>query len=530
MLSLRSFALRNFRSFAHSGPIDLARLTILVGKNSSGKSSIARFLPLLRQSMETRTSQPFLWYGDAVDFGSFSETRRQGADRIGIDFSFGPFDPAREDQTFPGLAAFPFPLGSKNMDVRLEVAQEKDFHYIQRVELKVRGATIHITQEHSGRVSEVFCNDQDLLTTTSLSYSATPSTLIPRLECETNDRSNENLIPRLATSFRNQIWWREKAESIAFQRFYKRIHDISGLELGSHRLANTVSRIRSPNTKDFIQELNQAAHDDSWPRVLAIKASSVAELLSDGALRELQALRILSLLPEALYSVQIALSEVARGTSYVGPFRATASRFTRKQALAVDRIDHRGANLLPFISGQSKKDLKNLKRWIRESLEIDISVASDHGHSWLTIAEDQTHKGMKLADVGFGYSQVLPLAVQLWNDAEDPRGARGRAGSVTVIEQPELHLHPDMQARTARMVSSMLSQNENSHAIIETHSEAFINEVGRQVRSRRLRAEDVQILLVNRPEPVAPAQISKAHFDDDGHLTNWPFGFLSPGV
>ncbi|TQQ21711.1 AAA family ATPase, partial [Vibrio cholerae] len=52
---LRSIRVRNFRSFSNSDKnsfIEIKPLTVLLGKNSSGKSSFLRTFPLLRQSVE----------------------------------------------------------------------------------------------------------------------------------------------------------------------------------------------------------------------------------------------------------------------------------------------------------------------------------------------------------------------------------------------------------------------------------------------------------------------------------------------
>lgn len=77
---MTAIRLQSFRSLLDTGFIDLRPLTILVGRNSSGKSSFLRFLPLLRQSVEARTTGPIQWYGDYVDFGGFKETRSTFSD------------------------------------------------------------------------------------------------------------------------------------------------------------------------------------------------------------------------------------------------------------------------------------------------------------------------------------------------------------------------------------------------------------------------------------------------------------------
>ena len=88
---LQSIRLRNLRSFAdddHSPYVDLKPLTVLIGKNSSGKSSFLRSLPLLRQSVEANTTGPILWYSSYVDFGAFSEAKKFDSKKNIIYFDF----------------------------------------------------------------------------------------------------------------------------------------------------------------------------------------------------------------------------------------------------------------------------------------------------------------------------------------------------------------------------------------------------------------------------------------------------------
>lgn len=51
---LRTLSLKNFRSWEDTGLISLAPLTGLFGSNSSGKSSLVRFLLMLKQTAESR--------------------------------------------------------------------------------------------------------------------------------------------------------------------------------------------------------------------------------------------------------------------------------------------------------------------------------------------------------------------------------------------------------------------------------------------------------------------------------------------
>lgn len=67
--------IRNLRSLKDTGEVELKPLTLLVGKNSSGKSTFLRVFPLFKQTLETNTNEPILWYSSRyVDFGSFNES------------------------------------------------------------------------------------------------------------------------------------------------------------------------------------------------------------------------------------------------------------------------------------------------------------------------------------------------------------------------------------------------------------------------------------------------------------------------
>ena len=88
---IKALRLRNLRSFPNSQDasyVDLKPLTVLVGKNSSGKSSFLRSFPLLRQSVEAKTTGPILWYGSYVDFGAFSEAIKHDCNEQIIYFDF----------------------------------------------------------------------------------------------------------------------------------------------------------------------------------------------------------------------------------------------------------------------------------------------------------------------------------------------------------------------------------------------------------------------------------------------------------
>lgn len=75
VLPIQSFGCRNFRSLAErSGEIRLRPLTLLVGPNSSGKSSYLRLLALLKQTIESRDqTSPLLLNGPWTQLGAWDD-------------------------------------------------------------------------------------------------------------------------------------------------------------------------------------------------------------------------------------------------------------------------------------------------------------------------------------------------------------------------------------------------------------------------------------------------------------------------
>ncbi len=77
---LRSLELRNFKSIAH-GRVDFKALTVIVGKNSSGKSSLLQAIRLLAQAARSNAlGSEFPLNGKSVQMGTFQATRTFGTE------------------------------------------------------------------------------------------------------------------------------------------------------------------------------------------------------------------------------------------------------------------------------------------------------------------------------------------------------------------------------------------------------------------------------------------------------------------
>jgi len=104
-----------------------------------------------------------------------------------------------------------------------------------------------------------------------------------------------------------------------------------------------------------------------------------------------------------------------------------------------------------------------------------------------------------IADMGFGVSQVLPIAAQLWALSVKKRrrfsGQSEAHAKIVIIEQPELHLHPALQGKLGDLFCALIRAADDVslklRLVIETHSETIINRIGSKVALGEIAPEQV---------------------------------------
>ncbi len=166
--------------------------------------------------------------------------------------------------------------------------------------------------------------------------------------------------------------------------------------------------------------------------------------------------------------------------------------------------------------GDIPKGLKKIEQYIAEIGE-------------LVLQDKRTGAVVSHRDVGIGISQVLPVLVSAYANKE----------ALIAIEQPEIHLHPALQAELGDVfVESALGENKNTF-IIETHSEHLILRIMRRMRKtaegelkdgQPVTPDDVCILYVDQPKEKNYSVVYEMRLDKDGTLLDpWPGGFFEEG-
>ena len=119
-----------------------------------------------------------------------------------------------------------------------------------------------------------------------------------------------------------------------------------------------------------------------------------------------------------------------------------------------------------------------------------------------------------LIDVGYGVSQALPVLTEL---------LRPDGPTMFLLQQPEVHLHPQAQAALGTLFCQVASGGKQ--IIIETHSDYIIDRVRMDVRDGKtgLRPEDVSILYFE-PGDLA-VKIHCIRIDEAGNVRDAPEGY-----
>lgn len=146
--------------------------------------------------------------------------------------------------------------------------------------------------------------------------------------------------------------------------------------------------------------------------------------------------------------------------------------------------------------------------------QIRTEMAGLSGVAWKVVAREG-RKPRSLSEVGVGISQILPILVM---------GLLSPANSLLIIEQPELHLHPSVQARLGDFFMGLARCEKQ--CLIETHSENLVSQLRLHiVEAGGLEESDCIVYFVDQDENGA-ATFEKIDISPNGNIVNWPDGFF----
>ena len=591
-MTLTAFRIANFKAFAASQRVPLRPITLIYGANSAGKSSVVHALALAHHAVETEDLdiQRTQIGGESIDLGGFRQYvhRRDRKRPVELGFEVDPRllsgrvaellrmtreivveltigegitsdqqslfgDPIREFDRESEIRVERFALKADgkpllSMSVRtgglLRLDQFDHSHPVFREffrALLMTSTTVgEIHEEDLGVLGEVLDELIPGITARSLG-------LFPRVEEDSEDSEVESEVREdfVAVSREDRREDLARAAQLFFPRALRDL--IEGLGTA---LEDEIGRLRylGPLRSYPPRHLTLSQHHDpnwfagggyAWDVVRTsedVRERVNAWLGDANRLKTPYELVVRDLLPSSVVSRELpakfrkALHDVV--ASFLEGMDAEKmidlSVLARQVAEQIPELDPDDPdNLIPEIEELVSAEIDDeslAEAWTKEMVEERAEDLQD-----LVLIDKRTGTPVSHRDVGIGVSQVLPVLVS----------AYASKNKLLAIEQPEIHLHPALQAELGDVfLESALGDGRNTF-LIETHSEHLLLRIMRRMRETstgelpdgmpEVRPEDVMVLFV---EPDGPQSIVREMpLNERGELVKaWPGGFFEEGL
>ena len=223
---------------------------------------------------------------------------------------------------------------------------------------------------------------------------------------------------------------------------------------------------------------------------------------------------------------------------YLGPLRDHPKRIYSWSGETPESVGQRGEAAIAAILAATAQQRKLnrgkqqrqyqfdefIARWLKDlGVIADFAVkavAEGRKEYEVLVKTHAKSSEVKITDVGFGVSQVLPALVQAFYCPPY---------STVWMEQPEIHLHPQVQAELADVCISATQAREkgkprNVQLIVESHSEHFLNRLQRRVAEGNVAPEDVAVYFCRRAGEAA--ELEPLRLNMFGEIENWPDNFF----
>lgn len=235
-----------------------------------------------------------------------------------------------------------------------------------------------------------------------------------------------------------------------------------------------------------------------------------------------------------LADFQLAFEQQLAATYYLGPLREYPQRqypWSGSQPADVGRRGEKVIDALLASRNRGQKISRGKGRprltveeyaghWLKElKLIHDFSVRPVAEGSNLYQVYVQKAEGaaeVLITDVGFGISQILPVIVLCYYVPE---------GSTVILEQPEIHLHPSVQAGLADVFIDAIKVRK-IQILLESHSEHLLRRLQRRIaeRAEDFAANDVALYFCDYQD--GESILLTLEVDQLGNIRNWPRDFF----
>jgi hypothetical protein len=556
-MTLTALHLARFKAFADSQRIPIRPITLIFGANSAGKSTIIHALALAHHALETGDLdvQRTQIGGESIDLGGFGQyVHRHERDRR-VDLVL-ELDPARLEGRAAQLLrsartlSLEISIGagftSEQTDLFGDATREVDRELAVRVEAFTLRADQDVLVAMSARrdgllrldrlehghpvLREIITGLLALSTTTTElraedfdavaealdalvpEFSARVSGLLPRLEEPTSNTDADELTDLVAVSRGRRGEDLARAARTFFPRTLRQlVNGVAEAAEAEIRKLQYLGPLRSypPRHLAFSQH-----HDTNW---FAGGGYAWDVVRQRRDVRERINVWLGSSRLKSPY--EVVVRDLVALDQLQNPVEAALEALAEEGLDLESDYDDDGITrgVAPIIQ-DSEAEVARIVEAIADS---DADRVTE-----LILRDLRTRTVVSHRDVGIGVSQVLPVLVAAYASRE----------RLLAIEQPEIHLHPALQAELGDVfLESALGAARNT-LLLETHSEHLILRILRRIRettdgelpegATAVRPEQVAVLYVQPGRD--GAEVLHIPVTPDGDFERpWPEGFFA---
>lgn len=516
---LKGIELENFKSYANKQYIQFSDLSVLLGANSSGKSTALQALLMLKQTMECNSpdeelllSGKYVALGDYDDVisdsvtGSFSlavtlkQTEKSenmlDEDNFKICWNFKrDVDSASAILNYIDVYFENMHLSLKRVSkglFDLYINDERIVFSVNIHNLLLSNYVVHYDTKLNSKASELI----NILSQTLISQKTTTVAMDEPVGINAIREFYIRLLDRLQEKEIDKISLTEDTYNLAL-RVEKLIDEFVNLELPMYGSANRIIpkdlRIRIlelsfANLNSLEQLVNILTVYESYISNYKCSIPATSQLQGSYHLkgnpfwlldRDDEKRNNLTQLKYALDFYNIFYTDIISKIFFVGPIRETPKGLynigfetvpkyvgpTGSYFASVLLHENKKEKIYILPSGKEKCTLSDaLAEWmihLNVASAVDVDRKNSFGFS--VSIENMDHIKSDIMNVGIGTSQVLPVLISVL--LSEPH-------EILIFEQPELHLHPYSQSRLADMFVEFCKQGRK--IILETHSEYFL--------------------------------------------------------
>lgn len=236
---------------------------------------------------------------------------------------------------------------------------------------------------------------------------------------------------------------------------------------------------------------------------------------------------------EFLSDFQLAFENLFAGIYYLGPLREYPKRqYVWAGAQPVD-MGQRGERVVDALLASRQMDKisrgpgRGKNRWTVEQFVADHlknlelihefrveRITKDGNLYRVLVRKAPGATEVSITDVGFGVSQILPVLALCYYVPE---------GSTLLLEQPEIHLHPTVQAGLADVFIDAVKLR-GIQIIVESHSEHLLRRLQRRIADQKIESDKTALYFCTMKREAS--QLTELDVDLYGNICNWPDGFF----